>query len=315
MYDLNMKKISADYVFLDDMHSGLVLVRDDQNHYGYVDRTGKVVVPVQYDLAYGFSDTGKAVVGLDGIFSVIDKSGNKLLDLPDGVRAIYEVEGDYIVFCGSDWKYGIMDTNGQVILEAKYDYISSIRESPSLFYVRDENGKAYIFDAGSSTTFNDTNEAWMKAPVKFVNNRGLMKGTAPGVFDPNATVNLGTALTVTARICGLDTSPLSGEDWTKPGMDWGHRMGMTTATDPNATVERQEMVYMLWVASGAYEVYSDASYFSDYSLVKDEYKDAVAWAAYRGILQGSNNKIEPNGSLTRAELAALIQRAVVNGVI
>ena len=56
-------------------YEGLALVYDDNGNYGFIDKTGKVVVPLKYDYAGSFSE-GLAGVFLDGKYGFIDKSGN-----------------------------------------------------------------------------------------------------------------------------------------------------------------------------------------------------------------------------------------------
>ena len=56
--------------------------------WGYIDKTGKEVVPCQYDNALGFSD-GLAVVEKGGKCGYIDKTGKEVIPCK------YDVESDF----------------------------------------------------------------------------------------------------------------------------------------------------------------------------------------------------------------------------
>jgi len=105
-----------------------LLIATKDGKYGYIDRTGRVVIPFEYDEAYGFFD-GFAVVGTDGHRGYINTKGEKLTtvefdwayDFSDGL-AIVEKDG----------KYGYIDTHGNLAVPFEYD-------------------KAYNFEGGVAT--------------------------------------------------------------------------------------------------------------------------------------------------------------------
>lgn len=55
---------------------GLAVVKKD-GKYGFIDRTGKEVIPLIYDDAYGFYD-GLAAVEKDGKMGYIDRTGKEI---------------------------------------------------------------------------------------------------------------------------------------------------------------------------------------------------------------------------------------------
>jgi len=55
--------------------NGLYPVADDSEKWGYINQQGKVVIPFQFGLAYGFSE-GLAPVQIDGKYGYINQSGN-----------------------------------------------------------------------------------------------------------------------------------------------------------------------------------------------------------------------------------------------
>ncbi len=66
----------------DDMmclHDGLAVVNKD-GKWGFIDKTGKVVIPLQYDYASNFSE-GLALVKKDGKSGFVDKTGKAVIPL------------------------------------------------------------------------------------------------------------------------------------------------------------------------------------------------------------------------------------------
>ena len=57
----------------DEFSEGLASVEKDGKE-GYIDKTGRIVIPLEYDKAYSFRN-GKAKVVKNGIEGFIDKNG------------------------------------------------------------------------------------------------------------------------------------------------------------------------------------------------------------------------------------------------
>jgi hypothetical protein len=57
---------------------GLALVRDDNFKFGFIDKTGKLVIPCKWNTAFDFSE-GLAKVEDHGKFGFIDKTGRLVL--------------------------------------------------------------------------------------------------------------------------------------------------------------------------------------------------------------------------------------------
>ncbi len=73
---------------------------------------------------------------------------------------------------------------------------------------------------------------------------------------------------------------------------------------PDRQITRSQMAVVLWNSEGNQKP-SKASAFTD--LKADWYKDAVAWAAEKGYVKGvGNNKFNPDGTLTREQLAQIL---------
>ncbi|MBO2526554.1 MAG: hypothetical protein CW335_00005 [Clostridiales bacterium] len=100
-------------------------------------------------------------------------------------------------------------------------------------------------------------------------------------------------------------------DWAHAGIDFAIERGLfngmsTTAFCPNSPMTRAMLVTVLWRYAG--EPMEGENGFYDVSDDK-WYADAVAWAAENGIVTGvGGGKFDPNGNVTREQLAAILFR-------
>lgn len=100
-------------------------------------------------------------------------------------------------------------------------------------------------------------------------------------------------------------------DWFHEAVDFAVKNGLfngmsETTFEPNTPMTRGMLVTVLWRYEGQPE--GGVNQFAD---VKDGvwYAKAVAWAAENGIVTGvGNNKFDPNGKITREQMAAILFR-------
>lgn len=82
----------ANYTGYDGFNEGLLAVSDNVGQWGFIDKTGKQVIPPQYQEVRSFSE-GVAGVMKDGVWGFIDKNGNTVIDFqyPDETVPRYSV--------------------------------------------------------------------------------------------------------------------------------------------------------------------------------------------------------------------------------
>ncbi|HJG87586.1 InlB B-repeat-containing protein [Pseudoflavonifractor capillosus] len=154
----------------------------------------------------------------------------------------------------------------------------------------------------------DTN-AWYREAVDFVLEKGLMKGTSPTIFDPAGTTSRAMIFTILARLDGQATE--GGATWYEKGMQWAVAEGVSDGTNPNASITREQLATMLYRYAGSPAVENVTLSFSDADQVSAWARTAVEWAVSKGILTGKGgNVLDPAGTATRAEVAAMLQRFV-----
>ena len=156
-------------------------------------------------------------------------------------------------------------------------------------------------------TFSDVDKSdWFADAVAYVTDKGLMNGTGSDTFSPNASTTRGMLMTVLARYAGTDTT--GGATWYEKGMNWAKAKGVSDGTNPEVNITREQLVTMLYrdvgspKANGSLDSFSDAASVSSYAV------NAMQWAVANGIVNGSNGKLNPQNTATRAEVAAILMR-------
>lgn len=98
---------------------GLIIYRNNNNKYGFMDATGRVVITPAYDLTYGFKD-GMAGIKLNNKWGFIDKLG-KVIIQPSFEAISRDGFSEGLCAAQSDGKWGFIDKSGDWIIEPIYD--------------------------------------------------------------------------------------------------------------------------------------------------------------------------------------------------
>ena len=169
------------------------------------------------------------------------------------------------------------------------------------------NGDATVKVMDNSKNFTDTAGHWSEKNIDFVSARGLLNGTSANTFSPNAPTTRAQLWTVLARQADADLT--GGANWYEKAQAWAKEKGISDGTEPNGTINRAQMVTMLWRAMGQPAAGGSAS-FADVPA-DNYYAQAVAWAVENGITAGvGNGRFDPNSTCTRAQIAAFLARSM-----
>ena len=117
-------------------------------HWGFIDRTGKMVIEARYDFVRDFHD-GRAVVNSGTDCALINRAGERVNastvaagDFSEGLCAIMDSSG----------KYGYIDTLGQTVIAAQYRWALPFSEGRALVQLRDRGKCGFIDRSGESVT-------------------------------------------------------------------------------------------------------------------------------------------------------------------
>ena len=108
--------IPAQFDYANKFSEGLAAVKKG-NKWGFINHQGEIVIPCKYDKARDFSD-GVAAVKLNNRYGLIDKEGN--IVLPFEYEEIGSVK-DGVTYFWENGKIGFIDIRGNVIAPAIYD--------------------------------------------------------------------------------------------------------------------------------------------------------------------------------------------------
>ena len=169
------------------------------------------------------------------------------------------------------------------------------------------DGSATVKIIDNSKDFIDTRNHWAKDAIDFVSARGLVNGMSATIYAPNNSTTRAQLWTILAR--QNDANLNGGNTWYESAQNWAKAKGVSDGANPNADINRAQMVTMLWRAEGQPAAGGTAS-FTDVSA-DSYYAQAVAWAVENGITTGvGGGRFNPTGTCTRAQIAAFLARSM-----
>ena len=167
------------------------------------------------------------------------------------------------------------------------------------------DGNATVKIIDNSKDFIDTRNHWAEDAIDFVSARGLVNGMTATIYAPNNSTTRAQLWTILARQNDADLS--GGSVWYEKAQNWAKDKGVSDGANPNAAINRAQMVTMLWRAEGQPTAGSTAN-FTDVPA-DTYYAGAVSWAVENGITTGvGGGKFDPTGACTRAQIAAFLTR-------
>lgn len=169
------------------------------------------------------------------------------------------------------------------------------------------DGSATVKIVDNSKGFIDTRNHWAEDEIDFVSARGLVNGMSATIYAPNASTTRAQLWTILAR--QNDANLNGGNTWYEKAQNWAKDKGVSDGANPNAAINRAQMVTMLWRAVGQPTAGGTAN-FTDVPT-DSYYAQAVAWAVENGITTGvGNGHFDPTGTCTRAQIAAFLARSM-----
>ncbi|MDR2089422.1 MAG: S-layer homology domain-containing protein [Clostridiales Family XIII bacterium] len=260
-----------------------------------------------YDISV--SSNGKYITSFDG--------GRVTIALPYTLKAGEKASGVAVWY---------LDGEGNI---QKMDVVYDASAAAAIFTADHLSLYAVGYDPAWENPFSDVKESdWFYGDVEFVHVNGLFSGTSATTFGPNARMTRGMLVTVLGRLHGVETNTRSAISFSDVAVDkyyanyvaWAKNAGIVDGTGggkfaPDAEISRQDMAVILSryvdFAKKNFPVTLQYSIFADESAIADYAKNAVQTMYSGGILNGKpENKFDPQGDATRAEVAAMLHRFV-----
>lgn len=166
--------------------------------------------------------------------------------------------------------------------------------------------------------------AWYFGAVEFGLSRGWFVGTSDTTFSPSEPMTRAMFVTVLGKRAGIDAALYSSSrfadvpqsSYYSPYVEWAARyqivMGVGTAVfSPHDGITREQLATFLYRYAAATEndlwYNSDIFYsYSDSNEVSYWAEEAMMWAVNKNILKGSDGKLLPKNTATRAEVAQVL---------
>ena len=286
-------------------------------------------------LIYAEGGSRAAGIGGGGLY-LNDDVVDGAVSIVDG--DVYALGGQYAAGIGS----GADSTNGSVCAititggtiaatgGVQADDIGNGYDTTGSSFTTGENGHALITAEtvlGGSVTvvpFVDVQpDDWYIDVVKYALENGLMTGVSETEFAPDLATTRGMVASVLYRLEGgpeaedAGFSDVSADAWYADAANWAASVGVVAgygdAFGANDAITREQLAAILcnYAAYKGEDVSSGAALdgYSDAASVSDWAGESVEWAVAEGLLSGvTNNELAPQGSATRAQVAAMLQR-------
>lgn len=249
----------------------------------------------------GFSATASGLNPKDSVSDVF-QTLTATVSTDGKTAGTYRVTPNAVLKAGWDAYYDLSFVQGTLTVNPAASVIDTIL--PTIIA---GNGCANSYADCSCEIFYDLDASrWYHEAIDWAYNLGLMNGTTKSTFGPNAAATRAQTWTMLARIAGQDTRRSS--TWYEVGQKWAMGLGITDGTNPMGTLTREQLAAMLYRYVGSPAVNGTLT-FSDSANVSTWAKDAMVWAVQNGILDGvGGNRLNPKGTTTRAQAAAIFMR-------
>ena len=187
--------------------------------------------------------------------------------------------------------------------------------------VQSENGitveltdGATIKIVDNSKSFDDvTSDYWGASAIDFATSRELFAGTGENEFSPEGQMTRAMIWSVLARYEGADTKGASGSDWYAGPQQWAIENGISDGTMANSAMTREQLAAMLYRYVGSPAVSGTVGDYTDADSISSWASDAMRWAVQKGLIAGmGENTLNPQGTATRTQVAAILQRFIEN---
>lgn len=206
-----------------------------------------------------------------------------------------------------------------------YYYLSNSSGSSAMLHL--------IFPMWTGNFKDVSASAWYADAVQFVTHYGIMNGTSATSFGPNGSATRGMLVTMLYRMDGEPSvsgyrnpfRDVASNQYYYNAVLWASRNGIVNGTSaktfsPNALITREQTVTMMYRYAD-FKDYSTSAYTS-LSKFYDDYKvsswatSAMRWAVAEGVITGNSVNgrpyLQPQGTTTRAQMAAIFQRFCLN---
>ncbi len=191
-----------------------------------------------------------------------------------------------------------------------------------------EDYKLIVTKTAQTKTYADvTDDDWFYDCVTKASNAGILQGSKYGesdIFRPNDNTTRQEMAIIASRLLGINCGAFekvalpykdvsSIADWALGYVKVAYKMGVMKGDgqnfNPNASISREEVMAMfarMFNLTGS----ADLTQFADHAQISPWAKPEVEAVVATGLVQGDNGYLKPKNAITRAEIAAIIERVI-----
>ena len=202
------------------------------------------------------------------------------------------------------------------------------RDGTYSFTMPSGTANVYVRFSGSGLPFADVpSGSWYYDDVAYVYDTGLMTGLTATAFGPNLSTTRGMIVTILWRMenepaakHGCPFADVRRGSYYEQAIAWASENGIVTGFDastfaPDRAITREQLAAILFRFAAyrgmdAVTLRETLSSFQDQAAISVYAVSALNWAVGEGLMQGTGDKLEPTGSATRAQVAAMLRRFI-----
>ena len=214
----------------------------------------------------------------------------------------------------------VMDEDGERLK------LTENRDGTYSFTMPSGTANVYVRFSGSGLPFADVpSGSWYYDDVAYVYDTGLMTGLTATTFGPNLSTTRGMIVTILWRMenepaakHGCPFADVRRGSYYEQAIAWASENGIVTGFDastfaPDQAITREQLAAILFRFAAyrgmdAVTLRENLSSFQDQAAISAYAVSALNWAVGEGLMQGTGDKLEPTGSATRAQVAAMLRR-------
>jgi len=121
--------ISGDYDDANPFKEGFAVVQT-KGKYGYIDKTGELVISAKYDAAQDFSE-GKAFVKYNDNYYIINANGNRVAQCKmkaENIKFIGLFRDGMAYVLNKDYRYGFINKKGREVIPCQYRFMRDFKD-------------------------------------------------------------------------------------------------------------------------------------------------------------------------------------------
>jgi hypothetical protein len=178
--------VKPEFDYLDSYNEGLAVVKKG-NLYGFIDKTGRIVIDFKFSNARSFNEGVSAAEIKNSGWGLIDKKGNFITPM---YKYIYYYSGGFFRFETAEGKTGFLRPDGTIAINPEFEEAGSIVEGYTYIkkngrygYINSE-GKIIIKPEFGSRKFTGTPDYFIKGKAVLSRDNKLFLASTDGSVKP-----------------------------------------------------------------------------------------------------------------------------------